>query len=98
MKKHFQLMIISAALLSFTACDNKKDMDDEDPMDETTITPAPTDDNTTIIIDGGKDGGIEVDSKPGTDVSIDVNKKGGSVTVDDGGNKIDVKVKEDPKK
>ncbi len=97
MKKYFQLMIFTAALLSFNACDNKDDLDDDDVIDETTTTPVttPDDGKTTIIIDENK--GVEVESKEGSNVEIDVDKKGGSVKVEDGDNKIDVKIKDDNK-
>ena len=43
-------------------------------------------------------GKVEVESKEGSNVEIDLDKKGGSIKVEDGDNKIDVKVKDDNKK
>ncbi len=94
MRTQFKVLLLSLSLFSFAACSNKDKMDD--PADAETSTPATNPDNTTIIIKD--DGEMKVDSKEGSNVEIDLNKKGGSITVDDGDNKIDVKVKDDNKK
>lgn len=90
----FRILILAITLVTFAACSNKAD----EPV-ETEVQTPPTDDNgTTIIIEDGKNGQVDVESKEGSNVEIELDKKGGSIKVEDGDNKIDVKVKDDEKK
>jgi len=93
---NLRIIILAIAFVSFAACTNKPD----EPVEtEVQTTPQPTDDNgTTIIIEGGEKGKVNVESKEGSNVEIELDKKGGSIKVEDGENKIDVKVKDDGKK
>jgi|GEM_PF-2363957 len=93
---NLRIIILAIAFVSFAACTNKAD----EPVEtEVQTTPQPTDDNgTTIIIEGGEKGKVNVESKEGSNVEIELDKKGGSIKVEDGENKIDVKVKDDGKK
>lgn len=99
MFSNFRIFILAITLVTFAACANKTDEPVETETEVQTTTPTTTDDNgTTIIIEGGEKGKVEVESKEGSNVEIDLDKKGGSIKVEDGDNKIDVKVKDDNKK
>ncbi len=94
MLSNFRILILAITLVTFAACGNKAD----EPVETEVQTTTPTDDNgTTIIIEGGEKGKVDVESKEGSNVEIDLDKKGGSIKVEDGDNKIDVKVKDDNK-
>ncbi len=78
--KKFTCALLSTALFFTLACDNVKEKDEPGDMPKET----PTDNSNTTI---------EVQKNDtGSDVSIDVNKKGGSVQVDDKGNSIDITI------
>jgi len=95
MFSNFRILVFAIALLTFSACGNKAD----EPVETEVQTTPNTDDNgTTIIIEDGNKGKVEVESKEGSNVEIDLNKKGGSIKVEDGDNKIDLEVKDDNKK
>ena len=92
---NFRILILAITLVTFAACGNKAD----EPVEtEVTTTPTTDDNGTTIIIEGGDKGKVDVESKEGSNVEIELDKKGGSIKVEDGDNKIDVKVKDDEKK
>ena len=90
----FRILILAITLVTFAACGNKAD----EPVETEVQTPSTDDNGTTIIIEDGKNGQVDVESKEGSNVEIELDKKGGSIKVEDGDNKIDVKVKDDEKK
>lgn len=90
----FRILILAITIVTFAACGNKAD----EPVETEVQTPTTDDNGTTIIIEDGKNGQVDVESKEGSNVEIELDKKGGSIKVEDGDNKIDVKVKDDEKK
>lgn len=90
----FRILILAITIVTFAACGNKAD----EPVETEVQTPSTDDNGTTIIIEDGKNGQVDVESKEGSNVEIELDKKGGSIKVEDGDNKIDVKVKDDEKK
>ncbi|MBC8048458.1 MAG: hypothetical protein H7Y00_16785 [Fimbriimonadaceae bacterium] len=92
MIKNIKLITLAVTISILAACAGKKEKTGEE------ADPAKTENSTSVTVEAGDGGTVEVKKDDGTDVTIDVDKKGGSIEVKDGDNKVDIEIKDDDKK
>ncbi|MFN0276324.1 MAG: hypothetical protein ACKVPJ_11285 [Chitinophagales bacterium] len=95
MIKNLKCILLAVTFLMVAACAGKKEKTTDEEMEPQ--TEQTEDKGTSVTVEAGDGGKVEVKKDDGTDVTIDVDKKGGSVEVKDGDNKVDIKIGDDDK-